>query len=97
MMQYKEITGERTMKIRIALALFATVAWTAFGCAGNTSSPDSPDGPDAIPASAEQTSPLGAGAAVPSVMLETADKEPFDLKLAVEKQPTVLIFYRGGW
>ena len=85
------------MNIRITFAIFAMVALTVSGCTENTTSPDSPDGLTSVPASAEQTHPLSAGAEVPSVTLQTADEKRFDLKLAVEKQPAVLIFYRGGW
>lgn len=47
--------------------------------------------------SAEETTPLGPGGPVPDVTLETADGDAFDLRSEVAKQPTVLIFYRGGW
>lgn len=40
---------------------------------------------------------LAVGATVPAVVLSTETGEPFDLRAAVREQPTVLIFYRGGW
>lgn len=40
---------------------------------------------------------LEAGKAAPDVTLRTADGEPFDLGEAYAKQPTVILFYRGGW
>jgi peroxiredoxin len=42
--------------------------------------------------------PLRAGATMPanSVVL-TVDGKPFDLNAAVAREPTVLMFYRGGW
>lgn len=47
--------------------------------------------------SAEQAKPLGKGEAVPAVTLKTDDGKDFLLKEETTKQPTVLIFYRGGW
>lgn len=86
------------MNLRIAFfALCTTVFLTALGCTGEAASPDPPADMSNIPATAEQTNPLGVGAMIPLVTLQTVDKKPFDLRLAVEKQPTVLIFYRGGW
>ncbi len=41
--------------------------------------------------------PLLNGEAVPSVTLSTIEGEPFDLAVETHKQPTVIIFYRGGW
>lgn len=52
---------------------------------------------DSIPASAEQVQPLAVGASVPVLTLQTADGKAVDLRKAIAKKPTVLIFYRGGW
>ena len=49
------------------------------------------------PTSAQDIKPLLIGASVPDVTLQTAERKSFDLKEAVAKKPTILIFYRGGW
>ena len=59
-------------------------------CLGATGAAD-------VPASAEATSALRVGAEVPAVTLKTVDGQPFDLKLAAEEKPLVVVFYRGGW
>lgn len=42
--------------------------------------------------------PLPVGTKIPAAStVMTMDGEPFDLNAAVTSQPTVLIFYRGGW
>lgn len=50
-----------------------------------------------IAVSAESTHPLQVGAQVPDVSLINADGISFKLKQLLKNQPTVLIFYRGGW
>jgi peroxiredoxin len=50
----------------------------------------------AVLASAE-IKPLMSGESIPSATLKTAEGVDFDLQAAIAKQPTVLIFYRGGW
>ena len=47
--------------------------------------------------SAETAQALKAGQTTPQVTLLTPESESFDLGAAVRSQPTVLIFYRGGW
>lgn len=47
--------------------------------------------------SAESAQALKTGQATPQVTLLTPEGESFDLGAAVREQPTVLIFYRGGW
>ena len=59
----------------------------------------------AVPAVAEaevakapdQVRPLLIGAQVPEVTVQTGEGKPFALLDALRKQPTVVIFYRGGW
>ncbi len=51
----------------------------------------------AIPDSAHEICPLLVGERVPPVTLKTVDGRPFDLRAAIARKPTVLIFYRGGW
>lgn len=48
-------------------------------------------------ASAEQVKPLQTGDTAPDVTLTNADGMAFPLKKLLKNQPTVLIFYRGGW
>lgn len=47
--------------------------------------------------SAEEIQPIKTGQVIPDVTLTNADGLPFPLKKLVKNQPTVLIFYRGGW
>lgn len=41
--------------------------------------------------------PLQKGDALPDVTLRNENNEPVQLRKLVAEQPTVLIFYRGGW
>lgn len=50
-----------------------------------------------VPTSAEDVRPLLVGSAVPEVELPTVDGGDVDLLAAARAQPTILIFYRGGW
>ena len=50
-----------------------------------------------VPDSADAVQPLDIGAEIPDVTLVNPQGGAFDLKAAVAKKPTVLIFYRGGW
>ena len=50
-----------------------------------------------VPASAEDVRPLLVGSAVPEVELPATDGGVVDLAAAARAQPTILIFYRGGW
>lgn len=49
------------------------------------------------PEKAEDISPLLIGEVIPQVKLKDAMGHTFDLNKAVTSQPTILIFYRGGW
>jgi len=62
------------------------------GCPRQTPSagPPAADSPD-------KTTPITVGRPVPAVTLTTVDGKAFDLRKSVAAQPTVLIFYRGGW
>jgi hypothetical protein len=44
-----------------------------------------------------QIRPLMIGAHIPDVTLVTPDHQPVVLRDALAKQPTILIYYRGGW
>tara|TARA_R110002126_G_scaffold33382_22_gene104518 strand:- start:696 stop:1328 length:633 start_codon:yes stop_codon:yes gene_type:complete len=50
-----------------------------------------------IAQSPEQVSPLLNGLAIPEVTLTAADNNKVALTTLVKKQPSVLVFYRGGW
>jgi cytochrome oxidase Cu insertion factor (SCO1/SenC/PrrC family) len=47
--------------------------------------------------SADQIEPLATGASVPRVALQAADGADTTLAAVLDGQPSVLIFYRGGW
>ena len=48
-------------------------------------------------ATADAVTPALIGTNVPALTLRDVDGKAFDLKAAVAKAPTVLVFYRGGW
>lgn len=50
-----------------------------------------------IASSAESVRPLGVGDTVPEVELRSVAGVPVGLCTLVARQPTVLVFYRGGW
>ncbi len=50
-----------------------------------------------IPAKPEDISPLLIGEKIPAIQTPDANGNNFDLNAAIAKQPTILIFYRGGW
>lgn len=45
----------------------------------------------------EQVTPLLNGLTIPDVTLTAADNTAVALKNIIKKQPSVLVFYRGGW
>ena len=47
--------------------------------------------------SPEHIRPLMVGADIPDVTLVTPDHQLVVLRDALAKQPTILIYYRGGW
>ncbi|MFO1463912.1 MAG: peroxiredoxin-like family protein [bacterium] len=50
-----------------------------------------------VAASPTEIQPVKVGDIIPDVMLTNADGLRFNLKKLIKNQPTVLIFYRGGW
>lgn len=50
-----------------------------------------------VAASPAEIQPVKVGDIIPDVMLTNADGLRFNLKKLIKNQPTVLIFYRGGW
>jgi hypothetical protein len=47
--------------------------------------------------SANDIQPVGTGDKMPAATVKTVEGEDFNLADAVAEQPSVLIFYRGGW
>lgn len=50
-----------------------------------------------VPESAADVEPIGVGEVVPDMTLRDASGDTHELRALVSEQPTVLIFYRGGW
>jgi len=50
-----------------------------------------------VPFSAEEVSPLPVGTTVPKVQIRAASGESYSTHEVLGKEPTILIFYRGGW
>ena len=65
----------------------------AFGAAISAS----PESPDKVFPSADKVEPLKVGDTVPSVTVKTLAGEDVDLRVLATRQPTVTVFYRGGW
>lgn len=51
----------------------------------------------ALPASAEETTPLNTGDRAPAFTVRTVDDEPFVFDPENLARPTILISFRGGW
>lgn len=51
---------------------------------------------DPVATSPERVCPLLNGVKIPQVSIKTADGTPFDLVAAIQTNPAVLGFYRGG-
>ena len=75
-----------------SLLLAATLLFGAlFAASGaDASEPYIADSPEGI-------RPLLIGAEIPDVTLATADYQPVVLRETLAGQPTILIYYRGGW
>lgn len=52
--------------------------------------------PEAAP-TAEAATPLTVGDTIPKTTVQDADGNDVDLNALIAKQPTALVFYRGGW
>ena len=79
----------------IGLLLSSVILGGSALAAKKTSVPLPPTPP--VAASAEQIQPLKVGDTIPDVLLTNADGLNFNLKKLIKNQPTILIFYRGGW
>lgn len=49
------------------------------------------------PDQAEAVCPIKIGSEIPKLTLQTPEGKAFDLRAAVARKPTLLVFYRGGW
>jgi peroxiredoxin len=85
-----KITFRRSHKLSPAIAMLLF----AFICSCMQLNAQTASG---IPAKPEEISPLLIGEKIPSVQVPDATGNTFDLNAAIAKQPTILIFYRGGW
>ena len=52
---------------------------------------------EALPSSPTEIQPILVGSNIPAVILTDVNNDPFDLMAAIKSQPTILIYYRGGW
>ena len=50
-----------------------------------------------VPDAAEKVQPLAVGSSIPKVGVQTIDGKSGSLPKILARQPTVLVFYRGGW
>ena len=67
------------------------VAWLTLATAATFSFAGGPAG------SPDDVRPLMVGAEIPELTLTTGEGEAFDLNAAIAADPTILLFYRGGW
>lgn len=85
------------MKISTISLLLIGLLISVGGCTNDEGAAQANDESTFVPTSAENIRPLLIGATVPPLVLEDAEGQPFDLNQAIAEQPTILIFYRGGW
>jgi peroxiredoxin len=85
-----KIISRRNSKISLAsLLLFAVFICSSIRLNAQMST--------GIPEKPEDISPLLIGENIPEINLSDATGKNFDLNSAIARQPTILIFYRGGW
>ena len=73
------------------------ITWIFVICICSISAAWAADQEPAIADTQEEIRPLLVGAHIPSVTLTSSDGTPVNLNEVVAKQPSILIFYRGGW
>lgn len=83
--------GQRWTSILGVIAL-AGIA----GCHGDPG-PMQADTSPPVPERAEDVQPLEVGLAAPATVLRTSEGEPIDLARRYQEEPTMLLFFRGGW
>ena len=65
--------------------------------ASRQTKPDRKMAEGVIADSPQNAKPLGVGVTAPDILLTSVDGKPVKLGSLLKKQPTALIFYRGGW
>ncbi len=84
------------MTYGLAVGILTAVAFGTVAVRSGTSGRrNKADG--SVAASAEDIHPLLVGVKVPDVVLADVEGTPVRLYSLLEKEPTVLVFYRGGW
>jgi peroxiredoxin len=83
------------MSSRIAALLVLSLSVLAPGQSAPPTTRPSTAG--AIAPAIGDVGPLQTGAAVPELTLVAPDGTAVELRAAIRKRPTLLIFYRGGW
>ncbi|MBU1652286.1 peroxiredoxin family protein, partial [bacterium] len=79
----------------LSLLLAATVLLT--GCCSTHPPIGRTDSAIYVPNRADDVNPIMTGQMMPEMTLLSEDSTAFDLTAAMSEQPTVLVFYRGGW
>lgn len=79
----------------ILMSAFATLIVS--GSAAAQASKESETLSDRVAPDAEDIHPILVGMKVPNVTLTSVEGKPVKLYSLLEKKPTVLVFYRGGW
>lgn len=74
-------------RFALSLAFVLSLAAASFVASGFAAPADSPD----------TINPLTVGTPAPAAAVRTPGGEPAELAAALAGQPTVLVFYRGGW
>ena len=85
------------MQVKQSFLLVCVLAVFLVAANSGCNNHDAIQNENVVPASAETIQPLLIGAKAPRITLLNADRKLFDLNAAMEKKPTVLVFYRGGW
>ena len=80
----------RLVFILVFTSILICVATLLFGSAVGAAA-------DRVYPNAESVSPLKLGSRVPSVTVESLDREFIDLAKLLRNQGALLVFYRGGW
>lgn len=68
-----------------------------FGCNGSGTQDDTSKASTDFAPSASEVNPVLTGTMVPDVSLTSTEGERLQLRQLIADNPTVLIFYRGGW
>ncbi len=77
---------------RLSSHLFALLGCTVLGSLAIATQSSQP-----VPDLPTDVKPIKVGAKLPGAIVANLDGKPFDLAKMTAGQPTVLVFYRGGW